>query len=80
MVVTINHSNINFSYIQKVMDKIIFSVTAFGMKHTIELSEDSDIEQMFTAFRAILVGLTYPEVVIDNHIAQLAEEIIPNEV
>jgi hypothetical protein len=62
------------------MDKIIFSVTAFGMKHTIELSEDSDIEQMFTAFRAILVGLTYPEVVIDNHILQLSEEIIPNEV
>jgi hypothetical protein len=35
---------------------------------------------MFTAFRAILVGLTYPEVVIDNHIAQLADEIMPNEV
>jgi hypothetical protein len=57
------------------MDKIIITATAFGMKHTIELSEDSDIEQMFTAFRALLVGLTYPEVVIDNHIAQLAESI-----
>jgi hypothetical protein len=62
------------------MDKIIFNVTAYGIKHTIELSGDSDIEQMFTAFRAILVGLTYPEKVIDNHIAQLAEEIIPNNV
>jgi len=62
------------------MDKIIFSVTAYGRKHTIELSGDSDIEQMFTAFRAILVGLTYPEVVIDNHIAQLAEEIMPDKV
>lgn len=62
------------------MDKIIISATAFGMKHTIELSEDSDIEQMFTAFRAILVGLTYPEVVIDNHISQLADEIIPDKV
>jgi hypothetical protein len=62
------------------MDKIIFSVTAYGNKHTIELSGDLDIEQMFTAFRAILVGLTYPEKVIDNHIAQLAEEIIPNNV
>jgi hypothetical protein len=57
------------------MDKIIFSVTAYGCKHTIELSGDSDIEQMFTAFRAILVGLTYPEKVIDNHIAQLAESL-----
>jgi len=61
------------------MDKIVFTVTAYGIKHTIELSGDSDIEQMFTAFRSILVGLTYPEKVIDNHIAQLAEEIIPNE-
>ena len=57
------------------MDKIVFSVTAYGSKHTIELSGDSDIEQMFTAFRSILVGLTYPEKVIDNHIAQLAESL-----
>jgi len=57
------------------MDKIIFSVTAYGCKHTIELSGDSDIEQMFTAFKSILVGLTYPEKVIDNHIAELAENI-----
>lgn len=62
------------------MDKIILSVTAYGNKHTIELSDDSDIEQMFTAFRAILVGLTFPEVVIDNHILELSESIIPNEV
>ena len=61
------------------MNKIILSVTAYGMKQTIELSEDSDIEQMFTAFRALLVVLTYPEAVINNHIAQLAESI-SNEV
>jgi len=57
------------------MDKITFTVTAYGCKHTIEMGEDADIEQMFTAFRAILVGLTYPEKVIDNHIAELAENI-----
>jgi hypothetical protein len=62
------------------MDKIIFSVTAFGMKHTIELSDDAGIEDFFVAFKSLLVGVTFPEVVINNHIAQLAEEIIPNEV
>jgi hypothetical protein len=62
------------------MDKIIFSVTAYGCKHTIELSGESDIEQMFTAFKAILVGLTFPETVINNHILELSDEIIPNEV
>jgi hypothetical protein len=61
------------------MDKIIFSVTAYGIKHTIELSGESDIEQMFTAFKSILVGLTYPETVINNHILELSYEIIPNE-
>jgi hypothetical protein len=62
------------------MDKIVFSVTAYGSKHTIELSGYSDIEQMFTAFKSILVGLTYPETVINNHILQLSEEIISDEV
>ncbi len=62
------------------MDKIILTVENSYCKHTIELSEDSDIEQMFTAFRAILVGLTYPEVVINNHILELSESIIPDEV
>ena len=62
------------------MDKIIITATAYGSKHTIELSDDSDIEQMFTAFRALLVCFTYPEVVIDNHILELSESIIPNEV
>ena len=62
------------------MDKIIFTVTAYGSKHTIELSGDSDIEQMFTAFKSILVGLTFPEVVIDNHILELSESITPDEV
>ena len=61
------------------MDKIIFSVTAFGMKHTIELNDDAGIEDFFTAFKSLLVGVTFPEVVIDNHIKELSENI-PNEV
>jgi hypothetical protein len=50
------------------------------MKHTIELNDDAGIEDFFVAFKSLLVGVTFPEVVIDNHIAQLAEEIMPNEV
>lgn len=62
------------------MDKIILSVTAYGCKHTIELSDDAGIEDFFVAFKSLLVGITYPEVVIDNHILELSESIIPNEV
>ena len=62
------------------MDKIIFSVTAFGMKHTIELNDDAGIEDFFVAFKSLLVGVTFPEVVIDNHILELSESVVPNEV
>jgi hypothetical protein len=61
------------------MDKITITVTAYDVKHTIELDQCAGIEELFTAFRAILVGLTYPDVVINNHIAELAESI-PNNV
>ena len=57
------------------MDKIIITATAFGIKHTIELSDDADIEDFFTAFKSLLVGITFPEVVIDNHIKELAETL-----
>ena len=62
------------------MDKIIITATAFGMKHTIELNGDSGIEDFFVAFKSLLVGITFPEVVIDNHIAELSESIIPDKV
>ena len=57
------------------MDKIIITATAFGIKHTIELNDDAGIEDFFTAFKSLLVGITFPEVVIDNHIKELAETI-----
>ncbi len=57
------------------MDKITITVTAYDVKHTIELDQCAGIEELFTAFRAILVGLTYPDAVINNHIAELAENI-----
>ena len=62
------------------MNKIILTAENSYSKHTIELHQDSDIEQMFTAFRALLIGLTFPETVIDNQILQLAENIIPDNV
>lgn len=60
------------------MDKIIITVTAYDVKHTIELDQCAGIEEFFTAFKSILVGLTFPESVINNHIVELSD-IIPNE-
>ena len=55
------------------MDKIIITATAYGSKHTIELSGDAGIEEFFTAFKSMLVGITFNEKTIDNHIIELAE-------
>jgi hypothetical protein len=57
------------------MDKIIFSVNAYGCKHTIELSEDCELDELFNAFKAILIGLTWNNITIDNHIKELAETL-----
>jgi len=62
------------------MNKIILTAENSHSKHTIELDEDSDIEQMFNVFKALLIGLTFPEVVIDNQILKLAKDIIPDNV
>jgi hypothetical protein len=61
------------------MDKIIITATAFGVKHTIELNNDTGIEDFFTAFKSLLVGITFSETVINNHILELSDEIIPNK-
>jgi hypothetical protein len=62
------------------MDKIIFSAENSYCKHTIELSEQSGLDELYNAFKAILIGLTYDQKTIDNYIVELAETIIPNEV
>jgi hypothetical protein len=62
------------------MDKIILSAENSYSKHTIELSEDCSLDELYNAFKAILIGLTYNNVTIDNYIVELAESITPNEV
>jgi len=57
------------------MNKIILTAENSYSKHTIELDEDADIEQMFNVFRALLIGLTYPEVCFYNQILKLAQDI-----
>jgi hypothetical protein len=57
------------------MDKIIISAENSYIKHTIELNEDSDLDELFNGFKAILIGLTYNNETIDNYIKELAETL-----
>jgi hypothetical protein len=57
------------------MDKIILTATNSTTMHAIELSQDSGIDELFNAFRSILIGLTYHNSTIDNHILDMAQSI-----
>jgi hypothetical protein len=57
------------------MDKIILSAENSYCKHTIELSEQSGLDELYNAFKAILIGLTYDQKTIDNYIVELAESL-----
>jgi hypothetical protein len=57
------------------MNKIILSAENSHSKHLIELSEDCSLDEIFNAFKAILIGLTWNNITIDNHIKELAETL-----
>jgi hypothetical protein len=62
------------------MDKIILTASNGTNKHTIELPFDAGLDELFNSFKSLLIGLTWSNVTIDNHICELAHNIIPDEV
>ena len=62
------------------MDKIILTASNGTIKHTIELPFDADMGDLFNSFRSLLIGMTWSNSTIDNHILELADSIIPDNV
>jgi hypothetical protein len=62
------------------MDKIILTASNGTIKHTIELPFDAGIDELFNSFKSLLIGLTWNNSTIDNHILELADSIIPDNV
>jgi hypothetical protein len=62
------------------MDKIILTASNGTNKHTIELPFDAGIDDLFNSFKSLLIGLTWSNVTIDNHILEMADAIIPDDV
>jgi hypothetical protein len=60
------------------MDKIILTASNGINKHTIELPFDAGIDELFNSFRSLLIGLTWSNSTIDNHIVELADSFIPD--
>jgi hypothetical protein len=62
------------------MDKIILTASNGTNKHTIELPFDAGLDELFNSFKSLLIGLTWSNVTIDNHILEMAHNIIPDNV
>jgi hypothetical protein len=60
------------------MDKIILTASNGINKHTIELPFDAGIDELFNSFKSLLIGLTWSNSTIDNHIVELADSFIPD--
>jgi hypothetical protein len=56
-------------------EPLILSLNVYRKKHTIEMADTVSIEELYDAFNALLIGMTYNQQVIDNHIIDRANSI-----
>jgi hypothetical protein len=56
-------------------NKIILTASNGINKHTIELSFDADMGDLFNSFKSLLIGLSWDNSQIDNHILEMADSI-----
>jgi hypothetical protein len=59
-------------------NKIILTAYNGTIKHTIELPFDAGIDDLFYSFKSLLIGFSWSNSTIDNHIVELADSFIPD--
>ena len=57
-------------------EPLILSLEVYNKKHTIEMSDTSSITELYDAFNALLIGMTYSQQTIDNHIIERNNSIL----
>lgn len=50
-------------------EKMTLTAASYNNKVTVELPLDASSEEMFHAFRTLMIGLTYPPTAFDNEVA-----------
>ena len=56
-------------------EPLILSLNVYRKKHTIEMTDTASIDELYDAFNALLIGMTYNQKTIDNHIIDRANSI-----
>jgi hypothetical protein len=59
--------------------KLKISFKAHGIKQVATMSDAAGLEEIYNAINAMLIGMTFHQDQIDNHILELAENIRMNE-
>jgi hypothetical protein len=55
--------------------KLVITFEAYNVKHRVEMGDEASIEDIFNVINSMLIGLTYPQKVIENTILEWAETI-----
>jgi hypothetical protein len=56
-------------------EPLILSLNVYRKKHTIEMTDTASIDELYDAFNALLIGMSYNQQTIDNHIIDRANSI-----
>lgn len=56
-------------------EPLILSLNVYRKKHTIEMTDTASIDELYDAFNVLLIGLSYNQQTIDNHIIDRANSI-----
>jgi hypothetical protein len=56
-------------------EPLILSLNVYRKKHTIEMTDTASLEELYDAFNALLIGMSYNQKTIDNHIIDRANSI-----
>ena len=56
-------------------EPLILSLNVYRKKHTIEMTDTASVDELYDAFNALLIGMTYNQKTIDNHIINRANSI-----
>jgi len=56
-------------------EPLILSLNVYRKKHTIEMTDSASLEELYDAFNALLIGMSYNQKTIDNHIIDRANSI-----
>ena len=58
-----------------IQGKLVITFEAYNIKHRVEMSDETSIHEVFGVIESMLIGLTYPQKVIEDGVLEWSERI-----